>query len=208
MNRAQLNEWDLQQVQRLGERGVRRAGEALATLLGHPVRIDVASAQMLAPRAVAELAAGAGGSQTAGVACQITGEMDGEILLLFPLASVFQMLHVLLGVPMKPRPLSEEEESAVQVVGNILASSFLSELGDGVKRRLMHSIPRLQLGGVPELTGSMRQGVMDDGMEVLLVQARLTAPECAVEAGLFVLPEVRSLKAVLEGPGAAEEVMA
>ncbi len=204
----QLTERGLQNVQALSARGMRRASEALTALLGHPVQLDVSSVQTLPPRRVLDLMAGANTGGMAGLQCQISGEMAGDMLFLFPQATVFRMLQALLGRPAEPRLLSGEETSALQEVANVLASSFLSELGDRLGRRVLHSTPLLRLGSVADVLEPMQQDVSRRGVEVLVIQAGFADPDRAIEGRFFVLPELLSLQAVVEGHREAEEATA
>lgn len=203
-----LSKRGLRNVQELSARGMRRASQALTALLGHPVQLDVSSVQTLPPRRLLDLMAGANTEGMAGLRCQISGEMAGDMLLLFPQATVFRMLQALLGRPAEPRPLSGEETSALQEMANVLVSSFLSELGDRLGRRVLHSTPLLRLGSVAEVLEPVRQDVSRRGVEVLVVQAGFADPDRAIEGRIFVLPELLSLRAVMEEHREAEEATA
>ncbi len=205
MSQVRVTEEGLRRARTLSQQGMGRAGEALTTLLGHPVALEVSSVDVLPFDTVAELMAGATADGTAGLRCQFSGELKGDILLVLPPATVLRLLEVLLGTPATPRRLSEQEESAIQEVGNILASSFLSELGDRLGQRMMHSSPQLRFGKISDLMGSSPQDVTDRAREVLVVQARFVDAGRAIEGRFFVLPELPALQAAVEGLGGAAE---
>lgn len=135
----------------------------------------------------------------AGLRFHITGEAAGQIVLLFPLPTIFRMLRVLLGVQEESRLLSEYERSAVQEVGNIVVSSFLSGLGDLVGKRLIPTPPELHLDGSHGLVRQVMANLKEQGSEVFVIQALFEDPERRIEGRFFVLPELLSLQPLLQG---------
>jgi chemotaxis protein CheC len=185
----------------LSEHSLRRAGQSLTALLGHRVRLTVSEISVVPPDALSGLVAAADGGTIAGLRFQIVGETGGQIIILFPLETILRMLRVLLGTQEMPRALSDRERSAVQEVGNILASSFLSSLGDLLGKRLMPTPPEIHLD---DLTGLMRDvmaALRDQASEVLIIRALFEDPEQRIEGRFLVLPEMASLEAALRGSG-------
>jgi chemotaxis protein CheC len=191
----------LRKLHLLSEHSMRRAGDSMAALLGHPVRLTVSSITTLPVGALPGLAALDDVGVTAGLRFQITGEAGGQIVILFPLRTIFRMLRVLLGTREELRSLTEEERSAVQEVGNILASSFLGGLSDLLGKRLMHTPPEIHVDDFPGLMRQVMAGVEGALSDVLVVQASFEDPEQRIEGRLFVLPEMVSLEAMLRGVG-------
>lgn len=142
----------------------------------------------------------------AGLRIRIQGAGAGWILILFPMTAVYHFLHVLMGTPPAPRTLTEMERSAVQEVGNILASSFLSELGDLVDRRFFPSPPEIRLEDIPQMVREVLASVQTFGAEVLALQGSLEDRERHVEGRVVVLSEVSALEAVARGAPAEQEI--
>jgi len=105
----------------VSEESLRRAGESLSGLLGHPVRLTDSAISTVPVGALPDLTAEAVSGPMAGLLIRFSGEAAGQIVILFPLATVFRMLGVLLKGQVRLLSLSETERSAVQEVGNILA---------------------------------------------------------------------------------------
>lgn len=180
---------------------MRRAGEALTALLGHPVRMEVSDIYTLQADALPDLAAEAGTEELAGIRFQITGEAGGEMVLLFPRRTISRMLQALLRRPEGERPLSAEEQSAIQEVGNVLASTFLSELGDLLGKRMLHSPPELHLADIPQLMLQAVKNVKDQGPEVLVLQGLFEDPDQEITGRFIVVPEMASLQTMIRGAG-------
>jgi chemotaxis protein CheC len=121
---------------------------------------------------------------------EIRGQGSGWILVLLPLPTVYRFLQVLMGTPAEPRDLTATERSAIQEVGNIVASSFLSELGDRVGRRFLPSAPECYLTGVPEAVRDMLATVQHLGPDALVVRAALEDGEGRIQGRIFIMPDV------------------
>jgi chemotaxis protein CheC len=181
----------------LSEHSLGRAAQSMTTLLGHPVRLEVSGVTPVSLGTLPRFLAAADSGVLAGLRFQIVGEAEGQIILLFPLRTIFRMLRMLLGTQGGPRSLSPQEQSAVQEVGNILVSAFLSGLGDLLGKRLLPSPPEIHLD---DLTGLMRrvtEDVKGQEAEVLVVQGLFEDPEQRIEGQFFMLPEMASLEALL-----------
>jgi chemotaxis protein CheC len=125
---------------------------------------------------------------------QITGAEAGFLLIVFPLSTVHRLLHRLLPDPTMSGALSPLEHSAVQEVGNILASSFLSELGDLLGRRILPSPPRIQFEDTAELIRELTRNLQKAGSEIVVVQADFEDPAAHIEGRFFVFPEMASVE--------------
>ena len=184
----------LARIRGLSERGLSRAAESLGRMLGHPVRFAGQEVRSLRSSALPSLADAVDGGSMAALRIEIHGEGSGWILLLLPLPTVYRLLQALMGIPAEPRELTEIERSAIQEVGNIVASSFLSELGDLLGRRFLPSAPEIHLDNVPRLVRGVLASVRDLGSEVLVVHALLEDREGHIQGRVFVVPAVSALE--------------
>lgn len=191
---------DLSKVRDISERSVRRAEESVRRLLGHSLRLTLRG---IYP--VSTLVENAEGGPMAGLQLQITGQGSGCILILFPLPMVFRFLQVLLGGAAEPRPLREMERSAIQEVGNIMASSFLSELGDLLGRRLLHSSPEMYIENIPQLVRDVATSLRALGSELLVIQGAIEDGEYQPQGRFFFVPEAAILEPIARGTAGNRE---
>jgi chemotaxis protein CheC len=168
----------------LAERSLRRASGSLTEMLGRPVHLTVSDIRALPPSGLAGLAADVGCGPMAGLRLQILGQGDGCILILLPVGTVYRLLDVVMGTPATRHSLGEVERSAIQEVANVLASSFLSELGDALDRRLLPSAPEMHLERVPRMVRDALEPIRALDDEVLVVRAALEDSERQI-AGRF-----------------------
>jgi chemotaxis protein CheC len=194
------NTADLSRVREISERSVRRAEESVRQLLGHSLRLRLRGIDPLST-----LAEDAEGGPMAGLQFQITGQGNGRILILFPLPMVFRFLQLLLGGAAEPRPLREMERSAIQEVGNIMASSFLSELGDLLGRRLLHSSPEMQIENIPRLVRDVATSLRALGSELLVIQGAIEDGEHQPQGRFFFVPEAAVLEPIARGTAGNRE---
>lgn len=198
--RGEIRDVMLETLQALSEQSLRRATESVSALLGHPVRLEVSGVRALALEGVSVLTAESDSASLAGLRFQIAGEGGGHIVILFPLATIFRMLRALLGTPEEPRPLSDQERSAVGEVGNILASSFLSALGDRLGKRLLPTPPEIHIDAISRLMQPVVADLRIRGAGLLVVQARFQDPEQRIEGRFYLVPELTSLEALTGSP--------
>lgn len=187
----------------LSLRCMRRAADSLGQLVGHPLRLGVASVDSVATGALADLTGGVSGRELAAIQFDVRGAGSGHLLVVFPLTTVRRLLERLVPIGPADQRLSPLEESAVQEMGNVLASAFLSELGDLVGYRFLPSPPRIRIERIEELARELEQSLGRAGGEVVVVQAEFEDPDAHIEGQFFVFPDMDSI-ALLERVGEGE----
>jgi chemotaxis protein CheC len=174
----------------------------MSALLGHPVRLTVSAISTVPVATLPDLTAEAVSGPMAGLLIRFSGEAAGQIIILFPLATVFRMLGVLMKGHLRLLSLSETERSAVREVGNILASAFLSGLADLLGKRLMPSPPELHLDDFQGMIQQVMADLQGEGSEVLVVESLFEDPGQRIQGRFYVLPEAASLNALIQAaPG-------
>ena len=190
---------DVARVQGISDRSLSRAERSLGTMLGHSVRFAVRGVHAVSSSALPSLAEDAERDRLAVLRFRILGQGSGWILLLFSRPTIYRLLQLLMGTPANPRDFAEMERSAVREVGNLLASSFLSELGDLVGRRLMPSPPELHFEQVRRVVREVLASLHALADEVVVIQARLEDAEGDIQGLFFVVPEVGVLEPIARG---------
>jgi len=182
------------ELKAVSERSLQRAGDSLSALLGHGVRLSTSGVETLA----LENLSGLGGLEAQGPLAALTfgigGDGEGMLLILFPMTTVVRMLSTLLGGQAGSNQLSALEESALREIGNILASSFLSELADLTGRRYLPSPPQIHLEGVPQLAAEMREALSRLGSDVVVVQGLFEDAVQHIQGRFFILPEMLGVR--------------
>ncbi len=144
--------------------GAGHAAGALARLLGCTVRMDPPKLRLTA-RGSSDSSAAALGLETVGIFFEVRGGIGGTLGVLFPRRACESLLSTLIG---DPDLHSEEAESALREVGNILASHALSAVADLIGDRVLPSLPVL----AEEAAGAVL-GTLQARGEPLRVESRL-----------------------------------
>jgi chemotaxis protein CheC len=159
--------------------GAGHAAGALARLLGCTVRMDPPKLR-LASRGAMDSSAAALGLETVGIFFEVRGGIGGTLGVLFPQRARERLLATLIG---DPDPHSEEAESALREVGNILASHALSAVADLIGDRVLPSLPVL----TAEAAGAVL-GTLQERGEPLRVESRLVDESGGLRSLLVWIP--------------------
>ena len=189
---------DLDALSKACNLGMKQAADALSRLLGKGVSIG-APCPLILDQAAGELP---DAREAICLHLQILGDLRGSIFILLREADAFGILELLLG----PRqaaglPLSELELSALQEVGNILASACLNALGATLGMTLFPSVPTLLSAGA----GIVPAQIMEEpaqGPPLLLIDTRFSIAGAPCDGRIFLVPAPPSLDPMLAALGA------
>jgi chemotaxis protein CheC len=177
--------------------GAGHAATALSQLTGNTIMINVPALGVHPRTEVATLIERPDG-EVAAVDVRMLGELTGQTLLVFDHTAAKQLAALLTMRPANDGPLSELERSAVQEVGNILASAYLNALSQIVGGVLLPTPPRVDTGrGGDVVQEAATRGPGSD--PVLTINTRFTMEGGSEVRGTFlVLPDHDSLARILE----------
>jgi chemotaxis protein CheC len=179
--------------------GAGHAATALSQLTDR--RIDLEVPKVLFAR-IEEVPAIAGGAETVvdGLYFRILGDARGVILMLFPEESGREVIRLALG-GREPSPGDPLGVSAMREIGNILASAFLSAIGQLAGLSLIPSVP----GYARDMAGSILDPVLIELSRLedtaLVIETVFREAGEGIRGHFFLLPDPRTLEAML---GAAE----
>ena len=195
MSFRHLNEIELDALKEISNIGMGHAATALSQIVGQPVKLRVPQVTIAEINQVPELLGGAERLMV-GITLQILGDARGNIMLLFPQESAHRMLCTLLGRQSKGLVMNEVTSSALKEVGNILASAYLSALGNLLGKTLIPSVPMLAY----DMAGSVVDYVLIDlsaaGDLALMVETEFSGEpgeEAPIRGHFFLLPDPATL---------------
>ncbi|MEJ2524365.1 MAG: Hpt domain-containing protein [Desulfuromonadales bacterium] len=145
-NRMPLRDFDsgqLETLKKISNIGMEQAAAALSQMLDRDIRLQAPQVSVTRSSQVADELGGDTADRAVGVALEIQGDAQGQLLLLLPQESTDQLLSLLSDNPGEALEMTEETASALKEVGNIVASAYLSALGNRLKKDLRPAIPRL-----------------------------------------------------------------
>jgi len=190
----QPNESELDFLRELSNIGVGHAATALSQLIGRQVGMRVPNVSIVDITLVPELM---GGSEkvVSGIYLQVLGDARGGILLIFPDESSRALVRLLMK--RDEDPLSEMGSSTLKEVGNILASAYLSALGNMLNITLIPSIPSL----AHDMVGSVVDIVLADLGEVgdtaFVFETEFYDIADDIKGHFFLLPDPESIDVIM-----------
>jgi chemotaxis protein CheC len=203
MSFRDLSVLQLDTLRELGNIGMGHAATALSQLMGRSVHLRVPQVSVADLDEVPALLGGAE-QVVAGIILQMRGGARGNILLIFPEASVGRLVGDLLG-PDTVDPLEDPLGcSTLREIGNILASAYLSALGALLRMPLIPSVPRLAL----DMAGAVIDAVLielgESGDQALVLETEFFGEgheREPIRGHFFLLPDPDSLQVILAAAG-------
>ncbi|MFW5917169.1 MAG: chemotaxis protein CheC [Halorubrum sp.] len=173
---------------RLAERGAGQAADALASLTGTDLAVEVTGASVASGEDLAEAFAG---RESIGVSIGLRGGLEGEAVLAFDAANVDALLSLLPGG-------QSMERSAVTEVGNIALGGFLDGWANYLEAAIDMTPPRyFEADGAAVLPDGALAG---DG--VFLFESRLDATTTDLDFSIYMLPDSERFRDLIVGKAA------
>ncbi len=204
--RARPTGGSLQRIRAVGEHGLTRSAEALSRMLGCRVRLALTGVYGPPFFPIRPWPEGVERRSTVLLRVAVGGGGRGSVLVLLRRRALHGVLQALLGTTGEPHDLTEIDRSAVHEFGNVLASSFLSELGDRLGRRLLPSPPDLVVGDLAARVHEVLAWVHTLDSRAWVMQADLAAPERGIEGQVLIVLDDAALAPATGGAPDARRV--
>jgi len=203
----ELNNVQLDALKEISNIGMGHAATALSQMIGQTIRLRVPHVTITEISKVPDHLGGAE-RMMVGITLQVLGDARGSIMLLFPQESAHRLLCSLLGQQGKTLVMNEMSISALKEVGNILASAYLSALGNMLNKTLIPSVPLLAY----DMAGAVVDYVLIDlsrsGDLAMMVETDFSGDsdqELAIKGHFFLLPDPTTLNIFFETLGARND---
>lgn len=174
------------------------AATALSQMLAREVELTVPRALALPPADAVD-ACGDPEASVAGVVVPILGDIDGIVLLLIP-SQQAESLCALLGVEAH----TEVGDSALQEIGNILATSYLNGLGAMTGLAMEPSTPRLHTDMLAAIVSTLLIGTAGAADLALVLDSELDVSGEPCSISFLLLPTAGQISDLLAPLGLAE----
>ena len=188
--------------------GMGHAATALNQMIGRPIELSIPETRLVPLCEVPELM---GGAETVvvGIYLRIWGDIQGNMLLVFPRSSVSALLSMLTGgPPPEELMLSEVHSSALREIGNILASSYLSALERLLGRTLIPSVPGIAFDMAGAIVDCILIQLGEEVDQTLVIKAAFSGDAGTITGNFFLLPDPRSLRLILQAAKVLAEDLA
>ncbi len=140
MEVCELSEEQQDIFREIGNIGAGHASTALSAMINKKVTMVVPRAYVVPIQHVPEVVGGRE-APIVGIYLDVSGDIPGKILISLPEETARYLVRELLEEEPSPELSSPMERSALEELGNIIAGSYLSALGELLRRRLVPSTP-------------------------------------------------------------------
>lgn len=192
-------------LREVGNIGAGNAATAMSRLLNKPVDMAVPTVSLLPFEEIAERV---GGSEAIVVAIflRVDGDAPGNMFFIISKDSARRILQGLLSFEAgEEDEYTEMELSALCEIGNILAGSYLSSLGDLTGLYMSPSVPSIavDMAGAILSYGLLQFGTMGD--DALLIDTTFLEGNQEAEGHFFLIPDPESFEKLFRSLGVPVE---
>ncbi|MFD0587562.1 chemotaxis protein CheC [Paenibacillus sp. GCM10027627] len=193
--------FQLDVLKEVGNIGAGNAATALSKLLDKPVDMAVPKVSLLPFEEIAERVGGAEQTVVA-IFFRVEGDAPGNMFFIMQESAAKRILNQLFSINHQDGVgYSEMELSALSEIGNILAGSYLSSLGDFTKLPMLPSVPgiALDMAGAILSYGLLQFGEMGDS--ALLIETAFLEDSQSLDGHFFLIPDPESFEKIFRALG-------
>ena len=198
---SRLNEQQLDALREISNVGMGHAATALSQLTGKTIHLEVPRVMLTDTLRIPE-ELGDAEQTVVGINLRMLGNAQGHILIVFPWDNAVRILERLLS---QKRPggnsLTEMELSALNELGNILASTYLNALGELLHMTLIPSVPHLCINDASTVIANALAEFGEVGGVTLMLDTEFFSKDERVSGQFFLLPTPSSLEVILTALG-------
>ncbi|HHX18125.1 MAG TPA: chemotaxis protein CheC [Clostridium sp.] len=201
LNFNNLDDTHMDVLREIGNIGAGNAVTALAKLLNKKVDMDVPKVKVMKFKDVSEILGGAE-IPVVGLLLNVEGDITGSIMFILKSDAASTLVNILMGRSLEDcKEFEEMELSALQEIGNILASSYLSSLSGLTGLNIMPSVPELaiDMAGAILSVPAIQFGTIGDS--VLYIETGFFEGSTRVVGDFFLVPDTDSYEVLLKALG-------
>jgi two-component system chemotaxis sensor kinase CheA len=194
----QMNDDDLDRVRILANMGITHAAENLSKILNKQIDLTIPDVRFIRIDRIPETI-GNIDSVYIGVYMPLMGDIKGTILFSFGEESGFDLIDTLWGTETgKTRELTEDGESSLKELGNIVGSSVINVIAEKINMAIKPT--------VPTVTHDYMQATLDSILIMhsiksdyaLIMETDFFYGDDRVIGNMLILPDTESLKLIVE----------
>jgi len=195
-----LTEIQIDTIREISNIGMGNAATALSQMVNQTVIITVPEATLIDSVRIPHLF---GGEETQVAACyvQVIGQLRGHLLIAFPVHDA----HTLIGLmaPGASIDIHQDEmaRSAIQEIGNILASSYLRSLAEMTQLNLLPTVPAVAVDFAGSIIGYVVSNLEEIRDSLVVVKTNFEVGGKSIVGHCIFIPERGSLTLMLESLG-------
>lgn len=197
----QLNSQYLDILQEIGNIGAGNATTALAKMINKKVDMDVPKVRILEFKEIGDILGGEE-NLVVGILFNVIGDINGMMMYVLEQKSAHTLVNILMGRDIRSmEDFNEMDFSALQELGNILASSYLTSLSMLTKLRVMPLSPQMafDMAGAILSVPAIEFGKVDD--RVLFIESSIEDGNESIGGYFILIADINSFKIILKALG-------
>jgi len=198
---ANFTDMHLDVFKEIGTIGAGNAISSLSKMLGRKIGMSVPVVNLEEFKNIANFV---GGPETLvyGVLVQITGDINGIMIFLVKQETAGTLVSFLMNRPLENEDqLNEIEQSALQEIGNIMASAYLGALSGLIHKKVLPSVPYLSVDMANAVLSvpAIEFGKVAD--RALFIESVFQADQSEVSGYFILVPDMPSFHTILTSLG-------
>jgi two-component system chemotaxis sensor kinase CheA len=193
-----ISDQDLRKIQVLANVGITHGAESLSRIINKRVDLAIPEVKLLPIEKVPDVLAGRD-EPCIGVYMPIVGDITGTVLLSLPEVSAFELVDSLFGLETgETKALSEDGESALKEITNIVGSSVVNAISEKTGLSIMPDVPVIQRDFLQAIIDGIlvSYNVVND--YALIMDTEFYYQDDRVMGNLLILPDTASLSGLVE----------
>lgn len=188
----------LSHIEYIADDAVRMAADATARLLGAPLEINAVRARGVSASEVAEQV-GDPEAVAVGVYVAVEGSAPGHAAFVCPEEEALRLVDLLTGQdPGTTRRLDEFGLSAMQELGNILTSSYLTALSEHTGLTFLPSPPQVAIDMAYSLISSFVVGSVQGALDAISILTHFGSESGVLKGQFLYIPESAGLEVLVQ----------
>jgi chemotaxis protein CheC len=196
-----LNSKYLDILQEIGNIGAGNATTALAKMINKKVDMGIPQVRILEFKNIGDILGGAE-NLVVGILFNIIGDINGMMMYVLEQNSAHSLVNILMGRDIKDKSdFNDMDFSALQELGNILTSSYLSSLSTLTQLEIKPQSPQIafDMAGAILSVPAIEFGKVDD--RVLFIESTVEDGFESVGGYFILVADVDSFKSILKSLG-------
>ena len=193
-----LSEFEKDVLREIGNMGASYSANSLSEIMNKKVEIRVPDFDVL-PLEEFPNVVGGGEEIVAGILVKFNGDISGYLMLFYQLKYALNLADLLLGKELgTTKELDEMDISAIQEVGNIMASSFANAIANFLKLKITPTPPAFTVDMAGALLNYLVAELGQTAEKAIFFYTDFIIPPNEILGHLFLSPDEKSLKVIFD----------
>jgi chemotaxis protein CheC len=188
----------LQMVKSIANEGIDHAAVGFSGMVGRKIRFSEPVARLVPILTIPQIV-GKPENNAVGIYLRFNGDLAGQIMMIIPHQKALELADLLMEAPQgTTQRLDTLERSALGELGNLCGSFFLNSIAKMVNADFRPTVPAVMVDMVGAILDVVVVTAGRLSEHALLMQANFMDGARSVEADFWVIPDMKSLEALIK----------